>query len=166
MVKTSAGLLMYKIEKEKLLVFLIHPGGPFWKNKEIGVWGIPKGEADNNEKGEELLNVAKREFYEETGIDIPINAGLINLGSILQKSGKKVHAWAFENNNKFKFECKSFVEMIYHGEKIRFPETDKGEFFDIENALRLVHSGQDELISRLVSHLGYKNKKEEQKLLV
>ena len=93
MPRVSAGLLMYRIQDGKLQVLLAHPGGPFFKNKDEGAWTIPKGEA---EPGEDLLEAAKREFEEETGITPtgPFTA----LTPIQQKGGKIVHAWAFKGD--------------------------------------------------------------------
>ena len=97
MTKKSAGLLMYKFYKEKLKVFIVHPGGPFWKDKDAGAWSIPKGEIEDDEI--ELLEVARREMKEETGIDAPTKTeNYFDLGEITQKSGKVVKAWAFEGD--------------------------------------------------------------------
>ena len=74
-------------------VFLVHPGGPFWKNKDEGAWSIPKGEF---EKGEEPLNAAKREFVEETGFEL--KGKFISLGTAKLKSGKHLHGWAIESD--------------------------------------------------------------------
>src|SRR5438034_5366365 len=91
--RISAGLLMYRIRSSKLEFLLVHPGGPFWKNKDAGAWTIPKGLAN---AGEDLLDAAKREFKEETGFDA---AGeFLPLAPIKQKSGKLVHAWAVDGN--------------------------------------------------------------------
>src|SRR6516225_10705285 len=88
----SAGLLMYRIsERENLLeVLLVHPGGPYWKNKDAGAWTIPRG---NVEPGEDLLLGAIREFSEETGL-VP-EGPFISLGEVRHRSGKRVHVWAF-----------------------------------------------------------------------
>ncbi len=154
MPKTSAGLLMYKIRNGKLKVFLVHPGGPFWEHKDKGVWGIPKGEQDDEKH--ELADVAKREFSEETGIALKDNIKFIELGNIKQKNGKIVHAWAFENNEDFEFGCSSFVERIYNDEMIRFPEVDKGEFFYLEEAKEKMLPSQWELAERLMKELNIK----------
>src|SRR5687767_12697521 len=90
-VHNSAGLLMYRWANEELEFFLVHPGGPFFKNKDLGVWSIPKGLPEN---GEDLLHTAQREFKEETGLDA--NPPFHALGTVQQKAGKIVHAWAFE----------------------------------------------------------------------
>jgi 8-oxo-dGTP pyrophosphatase MutT (NUDIX family) len=89
----SAGLLMYRIRDGQLEVFLAHPGGPYFKHKDDGAWTIPKGES---EPDEDLLQAAKREFEEETGIT-PIGP-FIPLTPVTQKGEKIVHAWAFEGN--------------------------------------------------------------------
>ncbi len=162
MVKTSAGLLMYKIKNKNLEVFLIHPGGPFWEHKDEGVWGIPKGEQDDD--NHDLLDVAKREFEEETGIDVPKNTEFITLGFIKQKNNKIVHAWAFENTFPFKFECKSHVKMkkasslssdneSQDDKIIEFCEADDGRFFNILEAREKILEAQFELIERLMKEL-------------
>src|SRR5205809_6693648 len=91
MAAESAGILLYKRPGRGLLVLLVHPGGPFWKNKDDGAWSIPKGEVD---EGEDLLATAKREFKEETGFDVA--GDFVALAPIKQKAGKIVHAWAIE----------------------------------------------------------------------
>ena len=99
----SYGLLMYKIKNQELFVFIAHPGGPFFKNKQEGYWTIPKGEPL---EGENVLIAAQREFTEETGIEP--QPPFIDLGEIKQKGGKRVHAWAFEND----IEVKSITSNI------------------------------------------------------
>src|SRR5438477_7143775 len=89
----SAGLLLYRRPAGDLEVFLAHPGGPFWRNRDEGAWTIPKGVAD---EGEDLLDAACREFEEETGMR-PVGP-FIPLGSVRQKAGKTVHAWAWEGD--------------------------------------------------------------------
>ncbi len=93
MKKQSAGLLMFRRREQVLEVLLAHPGGPFWKNKDAGAWSIPKGEL---EAGEEPLAAAQREFEEELGIKP--QGPFFKLGSVTQKSGKVVQAWAFEGD--------------------------------------------------------------------
>src|SRR2546423_14543064 len=89
MAKQSAGLVVYRKHNGDIEVFLVHPGGPFWRNKDEGAWSIPKGEFSD---GEEPLDVAKREFQEETGM--PIDGSFTPLEPIKQRSGKTVYAWA------------------------------------------------------------------------
>src|SRR5262245_52214313 len=93
MPKISAGLLMYRMRDGELEFFLVHPGGPFWKNKDAGAWTIPKGELGD---GEDELLCAQREFEEETSFKS--REPFTKLKPITQKGGKVVHAWAFEGD--------------------------------------------------------------------
>ena len=93
MAKNSAGLLLYRFRDGNLEVFLVHPGGPFWAKKDLGVWSIPKGEID---EGEEPLGAARREFEEETGFSP--EGTFRELTPVRQRSGKIVHAWAVEGD--------------------------------------------------------------------
>jgi predicted NUDIX family NTP pyrophosphohydrolase len=129
----AAGLLMCKWEHDKLLYFLVHPGGPFFARKDKGVWTIPKGLPENEE---ELLATATREFNEETGI-VPTGP-YYPLGSITQKRGKIVHAWAFigDWDPASGITCNSFtIEWPPKSGKMKeFPEQDRGEWMDLEKA--------------------------------
>lgn len=154
--KLSAGLVMYKFDKEKKLrFFLVHPGGPFWRDKDSGAWSIPKGEVENGEN--DLLEAAQRELKEETGINAPNDRGrYFNLGEIKQKSGKTVCAWAFEGDWSGLLMCQSFVEIEWpykSGKKIKFPEVDKAEFFTVDKAKEKINPAQFELIERLIGKL-------------
>jgi predicted NUDIX family NTP pyrophosphohydrolase len=91
--RTSAGILLYRKTNNYIEIFLVHPGGPFWKGKEKGAWSIPKGEFT---EGEDPLSCAKREFKEETGQSI--DGDFIELIPVKQKGGKMVYAWAVEGN--------------------------------------------------------------------
>src|SRR4051812_35196661 len=91
--KTSAGLLMYRLRSGRAEVLLVHPGGPFWRNKDDGAWTIPKGEVA---EGEDLLDAAKREFQEELGVRPEGN--FIPLDAVKQRGGKVVYAWAVEGD--------------------------------------------------------------------
>jgi predicted NUDIX family NTP pyrophosphohydrolase len=148
----SAGLLMYKFDCEELKVFLVHPGGPFFKNKDDGYWSIPKGLV---EKEEELLSTAIREFKEETGIE---SIGEFNsLGWVKQKSGKTVHAWAFEyfGDNDIKILSNEF-ELEWppnSGRKQFIPEIDDGRFFSIEEARLKISGAQAEFLDVLQKKL-------------
>ncbi len=162
-IKISAGLLMYRFNEGSIEVLLAHPGGPFFRNKDSGHWSIPKGEPDNNEfsgNTEELLETAKREFKEETGIEIKTN-NFIPLGSILQKGGKTVYAWGFEGNleSDFTHTSNTFkAEWPPHsGKQMIFMEIDKIEFFDVSAAKKKIKSTQIDFIERLITHLS-KNK--------
>ncbi|MBI3887715.1 NUDIX domain-containing protein, partial [Candidatus Microgenomates bacterium] len=146
--KISAGLLMYKKSaqgRDKLEVFLVHPGGPFWAKKDDGVWGIPKGLIEN--ENDDLLETAKREFEEETGIEIPMDIGMTPLGFITYPNGKIVHAWTFENDIPNDFVLKS--NLTQQG----WPEIDRGEFFDLETAKKKIYLPQKDFLDRLANSL-------------
>jgi predicted NUDIX family NTP pyrophosphohydrolase len=138
---------MYRIYGGTLQVLLAHPGGPFFKNKDEGAWSIPKGEV---EPGEDLLETAKREFEEETGITP--KGPFIALTPITQKGGKIVHAWAFEDDcdpsailsNTFTIEWPP-----KSGQQMDFPEIDRADFFDVGAAKRKVKAAQVALIEEL-----------------
>lgn len=151
--RISSGILLFRILGKNLEVFLVHPGGPFFKNKDNGAWGIPKGEVNKNE---EYLSCAIREVKEEIGISIE-NKNLIPLGSIVQKGGKKVYAWAYEQNDDLKVDTSgSIVEMQWPpmtGKKILFPEVDKAEFSLLGEAKRKIKPAQIPLIERLEEYL-------------
>lgn len=155
----SAGILMYRfknsskyafIENQKkskiLQVFLVHPGGPFYKRKDNGYWTIPKGEIQKNEIVEKT---AIREFEEETGIKIKFLEALIDIGYIFQKSGKQLFVWAYEND--FDGQIKS--NMVNHPEFGQFPEVDKGEYFTVEEAKVKIMPAQFPLIERLMKEI-------------
>lgn len=128
----SGGILLFRYLDNRLQVMLVHPGGPFWAKKDEGAWSIPKGLLEENE---EALEAAKREFAEETGFDIV--GEFIDLGELKQPSKKIVHAWALEKNiDTSKIKCNSFsLEWPPKSGKIKdYPEIDKGQWFDIDEA--------------------------------
>jgi predicted NUDIX family NTP pyrophosphohydrolase len=147
MPKISAGLIMYRRCDEHLQVLLVHPGGPFWAKKDLGVWSIPKGEV---RAGEEPFSTAKREFEEELGISA--TGDFVPLGTVTQKSGKAVHAWAFEgscdpsalHSNTFSMEWPP-----RSGTQQRFPEVDQASFFSVNEAKEKLNAAQVELVNRL-----------------
>ena len=151
--RVSAGLLMYRIKKNETEVLLAHPGGPFFRNKDDGHWSIPKGEPSDKES--DLLETAKREFEEETGITP--GGKFIPLGSILQKGGKTVYGWAFEGDlpDDFVHKCNSFeTEWPPHsGKKMMFLEIDKVEFFTIDKAKKKIKQAQIKLIENLEEYI-------------
>ena len=134
--KKSAGILPYRCVKGQLQFFLVHPGGPFWKNKDMGAWSITKGEFGD----EDALTAAKREFKEETGFDC--EGTCIVLAPIKQKSGKLVYAWAVQmdieagniNSNLFEIEWPP-----HSGNLQNFPEIDKAAWFGIAEALQKIN---------------------------
>jgi predicted NUDIX family NTP pyrophosphohydrolase len=153
-VKTSAGLLFFRRTKGHLEVLLVHPGGPFWANKDEGVWSIPKGELEG---GEEPLAAARREFEEETGL--VADGDVMALGSVRQPSGKIVHAWAMERDaDAAAVQSNPFtVEWPPHSGKMeQFPEVDKAGWFSIESARRKILKAQAEFLTRLEDILGEK----------
>jgi predicted NUDIX family NTP pyrophosphohydrolase len=147
MPKISAGILMYRRQNGQLQVLLVHPGGPFWKNKDAGAWTIPKGEVAD---GEKPIETATREFEEETGSKP--TGKLIELQSITQKGGKVVHAWAVEGDldtsavksNTFKIEWPP-----KSGKVAEFPEIDRAEFFDVATAIVKINPAQASFIGEL-----------------
>lgn len=151
MIKQSAGILLYRIKSGEVEVFLVHPGGPFWKNKDIGAWSIPKGEFTKEEKA---LDAAIREFEEETGIKV--TGEFIELSPVKLKSGKVIYAWALKGNIDLPINCKSIVEVEWpprSGKKISVPEVDKGEWFSIDVAKQKINSSQVPLIDELIDIL-------------
>ena len=145
--KTSAGLLMFR-HAAQLEVLLVYPGGPFFSRKDIGAWTIPKGEAA---PGEDLLTRARIEFEEELGI--PAQGDYVSLGSVQQKGGKIVHAWAFEGDLPANFEinCNTFeIEWPPRsGKRQSFPEVDCAEFFSDAAARKKINPAQISFLDRL-----------------
>jgi predicted NUDIX family NTP pyrophosphohydrolase len=147
MAKLSAGLLMYRFRAGQLEVLLGHPGGPFFTNKDLGAWTIPKGLVD---EAEDQLAAARREFEEETGTRP--EGRFVPLGEVLQKGGKTVIAWAFEGDldpaairsNTFQREWPP-----RSGRWQTFPEIDRAAFFSIEEARGKINPAQAEFLSRL-----------------
>src|ERR1700722_12443281 len=147
MTKQSAGILLYRKTSDGLQVFLVHPGGPFFKNKDSGAWSIPKGEFLDDE---DALVAAKREFLEETGQ--AIDGKFIQLEPVTLKSGKIVHAWAVEGDIDHETIVSNLFEMEWppkSGKKQSFPEIDKAGWFDIETAKIKINAGQVGLIEEL-----------------
>ena len=151
MPKQSAGILLYRIRNKTLELFLVHPGGPFFANKDHGAWSIPKGEFENDE---EPLAAAKREFKEETGMEL--SGEFIQLAFIKQKSGKMVYAWAVEGDiDPEKIKSNNFeIEWPPKSGKMKtFPEIDKAAWFNLNEAIVKINSGQVTLIKELEDKL-------------
>jgi predicted NUDIX family NTP pyrophosphohydrolase len=146
--KISAGLLLYRKSAAGLEVLLAHPGGPFFKNKDDGVWTIPKGVTEGDE---DLLQRARIEFEEELGIKPPTKATA--LGTVRQKGGKTVHAWAAAGDVPPDFEPKSNtfdLEWPPHSGKFQsFPEVDRARFFSVETARQKINPAQADFLDRL-----------------
>lgn len=148
--EVSAGLLAFR-RKNATEVLLGHPGGPFWAKKDDGAWTIPKGLA---EPGADLLATAQREFTEET--NFPATGQFIALRPVTQKSGKVVHAWAFEAD----FDLATFASNVFEiewppksGRRQRFPEIDRIAYFTLPIALRKIVGYQQPLLRELESML-------------
>lgn len=149
MSKTSAGILLYRFNNSGLDFFLAHPGGPFFAQKDNGVWSIPKGEPL---PGEDLLETAKREFFEEIGVRV--EGIFIELDPIKQKGGKIIYAWALEKNLEPQIIHCNNIEIEWppkSGKKISFPEIDKAEWFPIELALKKILPSQAVFIKKVVN---------------
>ena len=150
----SAGVLLFR-RPEAPELLLIHPGGPFWARKDLGAWSIPKGEPD---PGEEPRRCALRELGEELGPAAPAleAAELIELGTIRQKGGKLVHAWGAEADFDPAALASNTFELEWpprSGERRRFPEVDRAEWFDPDEARRRILPAQAPLIDRLLEAL-------------
>jgi predicted NUDIX family NTP pyrophosphohydrolase len=145
--KRSAGLLMYRKRRDELEVLLVHPGGPLWEKKDQGAWTVPKGEYEENEKP---LAAAQREFFEETGF---ISSGnFIELGSVRQKSGKIVIAWAFEGDCDPAQLVSNTCEIEWppkSKKRLEIPEVDRGRWFTISTARQFIRLEQVPLLQIL-----------------
>jgi len=150
MQRRSAGILLYRNHDwgQTPIVMLGHMGGPYWARKDEGAWSIPKGEYL---EGEAPVDVARREFLEETGMPVPDGA-LLDLGEVRQSGGKVVHAWAVEGDldvagvvsNTFELEWPPKSGRLQH-----FPEIDRAEWFDLDTAAKKMVKGQREFLTRL-----------------
>jgi predicted NUDIX family NTP pyrophosphohydrolase len=152
MVAHSAGLLLYRRGSSGLEVFLIHPGGPYWASKDEGAWSIPKGLVD---PAEDQLDAAKREFKEETGFDV--EGRVLELGTFRQPGGKRLSIWAIEGDCDPERLVSNQFTMIWPPKSatIRsFPESDRGEWFDIDEAGRRLLKGQRPILDRLLELAG------------
>jgi predicted NUDIX family NTP pyrophosphohydrolase len=147
----SAGLLLFRRPRGELEVFLAHPGGPFWEDRDLGAWTVPKGLV---ERGEDPLATAVREFEEETGIRP--EGPFVPLGSVRQKAGKLVHAWAWEGEADARRVRSNTMRVEVprgSGRWLTFPEVDRCEWFDAERAREKINPAQAELIDRLQAAL-------------
>ncbi|HSQ30385.1 MAG TPA: NUDIX domain-containing protein [Gemmatimonadaceae bacterium] len=143
----SAGMILFRRSEKGLEVLLAHPGGPFWRNRDAGAWTIPKGIVEPNE---DILDAARREFIEETGITP--NPPFIPLGSVKQKAGKTVHAWAWEGDADAAAIISNSGRTEWprgSGRWITYPEVDRCEWFDGASARHKMNPAQAELVERL-----------------
>lgn len=154
MPKRSAGLLIYKIEAGEPRVFLVHPGGPFWRNKDAGAWTIPKGEITDSE---DALAAARREFREETGREV--DGDFVPLTPVRQAGGKIVAAWAAAAD----IDAAGIVSNSFgmewpprSGRRQSFPEIDRAQWFTLAEARERINKGQIALLDELELRLGAK----------
>ncbi|HVS98805.1 MAG TPA: NUDIX domain-containing protein [Puia sp.] len=145
--RQSAGILLYRRKTQLLEVFLVHPGGPFWKNKHEGSWTIPKGEFNDDEPA---LDAAVREFKEETGA--MLKGPFQPLSPIRQKGGKRVYAWASHGDIDSANIVSNTFELEWprrSGKQQVFPEVDKGGWFPLETARQVINPAQIALLDEL-----------------
>ena len=148
----SAGILMYRNSPAGPEYFLVHPGGPFWKNKDTGAWSIPKGQFED---GEDPLKTAQREFQEETGLSV--EGEFIELKPVRQKSGKMVLAWAVEGDIDHSVIRSNTFPLEWppkSGKFIDVPEVDKGGWFAYEEAKVKLIPGQVPILEELREMMG------------
>jgi predicted NUDIX family NTP pyrophosphohydrolase len=147
---TSAGILLFRCPGQAIEVLLVHPGGPYWAKKDLGAWSIPKGLV---EEGEDPLQCALRELEEELGSAFSFtDADLIELGSVRQRAGKRVHGWAAEadfdpatlRSNTFSMEWPP-----RSGNEREFPEVDRVAWFSPKEARRKIIPAQADFLDRL-----------------
>jgi predicted NUDIX family NTP pyrophosphohydrolase len=161
-VRQSAGILLFRrssiADVDEVELLLAHPGGPFFTNKDEGCWSIPKGEPDVGE--DDLLAVARREFSEEVGSAPPATGpdGLppLELGTIVQKGGKVVHAWAVEGDLDPGAAVSNTFELEWpprSGQRRAFPEIDRVAWFGPDDARRRLKATQTPFVDRLLALL-------------
>lgn len=149
--KHSAGILLYRLVHKKPEVFLVHPGGPYWKNKDAGSWTIPKGEITEEE---EALKAAIREFREETGASLV--GPFLPLSPVRQKGGKEIQAWAVSGDLDPATLVSNTFDMEWpprSGKYQSFPEVDRGEWFTIDAASTAINPAQIALLEQLLVFL-------------
>lgn len=148
MPKRSAGLLMYRRSMSELEVLLVHPGGPYFAKRDVGSWGIPKGEYSDEE---EPLAAARREFTEETGF-VPTGE-FVELGSVRQRSGKVVMAWGVEGDcdpAKLVSNTCTIEWPPRSGKSLEIPEIDQGRWFRLSDARVWIRNEQEPLLDALL----------------
>ena len=147
MTSMSAGILMYRHGDGGLDVLLVHPGGPFWRNRDLGAWSIPKGELNDGEDPEEA---ARREFAEELG-SAPTGR-LRPLGQVRQRGGKIVLAYALEGTLDADAVRSNEISIEWpprSGRTIPIPEIDRAEWFPLALAQEKILLSQQPFLDRL-----------------
>jgi predicted NUDIX family NTP pyrophosphohydrolase len=150
--KRSAGILAYRWREGAPEFFLVHPGGPFWKNKDDGAWSIPKGEIDADE---DPLKAAQREFREETGL--AIDGTFTALDPVKIASGKVIETWAIEHDLDADAITSNTFEIEWpprSGKRQAFPEVDRAAWFTAAEALQKINKGQEPMVRQLIERLG------------
>jgi len=150
----SAGILLFRRRNSRTEVFLVHPGGPYWAQKDIGAWSVPKGLVT---PGEDHLACARREFKEETGFDIYGTGNERDLGIFPQPSGKRLHVWAVEGDCNPTDLTSNLFDMEWppkSGTKQQFPEIDRGGWFDKEEAVTKITKGQRPILASFYAEIG------------
>jgi predicted NUDIX family NTP pyrophosphohydrolase len=156
--KHSAGILLFRAAEDRdgVEVLLVHPGGPFWSKRDLGAWTIPKGQL---EQGENPRDCALREMGEELGAAPALDPeSLIELGSVRQRAGKVVEAWAAEAEFDTAALASNSFTMVWpprSGREQEFPEVDRAEWFGLDEARRRIIPAQDAFFDRLLDHLGH-----------
>ena len=150
--RIASGILLYRRTPAGVQVLLTHPGGPFWRKKDLGAWTLPKGEPAPDE---DALACARRELEEETGVSS--DGPFIDLGEVRQKGGKTVHAWAAEGDGDPARMTSNTFSMEWpprSGRIASFPEVDAWDWFDLAEARRRINPAQAELLDRLAERVG------------
>lgn len=151
MAKKSAGILLYRFQKEEPQVLLVHPGGPFWRNKDLGAWSVPKGEFTDEE---EPLAAAIREVQEELGIEV--SGEFIALSPARQKSGKTIYTWALQQDIDAEHITSNIFELEWppkSGKTIMIPEVDKAGWFSLDEARKKIIPGQVAILESFLKTL-------------
>ena len=149
MTRQSAGIVLHRTRNGTIEVFLVHPGGPLWKNKDAGAWSIPKGEFA---EGEDALAAARREFEEETGASI--DGHFVALAPIRQRGGKVVHAWAVEGDVALAQLVSNTFTIEWppkSGKMQSFPEVDRYAWLPLDEARSKINEAQRALLDELAS---------------
>ena len=144
--------MLYRTRDQVVEVFLVHPGGPLWRNKDAGAWSIPKGEFVD---GEDALAAARREFFEETGRRI--EGPFVALRPVCQRGGKVVHAWAVEGDLPLEGLASNTFAMEWpprSGRMQSFPEVDRYAWFPLEEARVRINEAQRALVDELAALRG------------